>query len=69
MLTNPKKKAKLPFKSKNKEKYLNKLALTDGKVHFIRRVDNDGQINVLNETFSVGKEFISEYVRAAICLG
>ena len=69
MLTNPKKKDKLTFKSKNKEKYLNKLALTDGKVHFIRRVDNDGQINVLNETFSVGKEFISEYVRAAICLG
>ena len=58
----------MPFKSKNKKKYLNKLPLTDGKVHFIRRVDNDGQINVLNETFSVGKEFISEYVRATICL-
>jgi putative transposase len=47
---------------------LNKLPLTDGKVHFIRRVDNDGQINVLNETFNVGKEFTSEYVWATICL-
>ena len=47
---------------------LSKLPLTDGKVHFIRRVDNDGLINVLNETFSVGKEFTSEYVWATICL-
>jgi len=38
---------------------LSKLPLTDGKVHFIRRVDNDGQINVLNETFSVGKEQVN----------
>ena len=45
-----------------------KLPLIDGKVHFIRRVDNDGQINVLNEAFSVGKGFISEYIRATICL-
>lgn len=47
---------------------LNKLPLTDGKVHFIRQVKNDGQINVLNGAFSVGKEFISEYVWATICL-
>ena len=39
-----------------------------GQVHFIRQVNNDGQINVLNEAFSVGKEFISEYVWATICL-
>jgi len=26
------------------------------------------KINVLNETFNVGKEFISKYVRATICL-
>ena len=38
---------------------LSKLPLTDGKVHFIRRVNNDGQINVLNETFSVGKEQVN----------
>ncbi len=45
---------------------LGKLPLTDGKMHFIRRVDNDGQINVLNEIFDVGKEFISEYVWATM---
>ena len=48
---------------------MGKLPLTEGKVHFIRQVKNDGRINVLNETFSVGKEFISEYVWATICVG
>ncbi len=48
---------------------LDKLPLTGGKIHFIRMVDNDRKISVLNEAFKVGKEFISEYVRATICLG
>jgi len=43
--------------------------LTDGKVHFIRQVDGEGRINVLNETFKVGEEFTSEYVWATICTG
>ena len=47
---------------------LDKLPLTDGKIHFIRKVGNEGRINVLNETFKVGKEFIGEYVWATICL-
>jgi len=47
---------------------LGKLPLTRGKIHFIRMVDNDGKISVLNEAFKVGKEFISEYVWATICL-
>ena len=47
---------------------LDRLPLTEGKVHFIRRVDNDGRINVLNEAFCVGREFISEYVWATICV-
>jgi hypothetical protein len=45
---------------------LGKLPLTKGKIHFIR--NNDGKISVLNEAFKVGKEFISEYVWATICL-
>jgi hypothetical protein len=45
-----------------------KLPLTKGKIHFIRKVDNEGRISVLNEAFKVGKEFISEYVWATICL-
>ena len=49
---------------------LNKLPVTDGKVHFIRQVDDDGgRINVLNEALKVGEEFISEYVWATICTG
>ncbi len=47
---------------------LDKLPLTGGKIHFIRKVDNEGQISVLNEAFNVGKEFIGEYVWATICL-
>jgi len=47
---------------------LEKLPLTKGWIHFIRMVDNDGKISVLNEAFKVGKEFISEYVWATICL-
>ncbi len=47
---------------------LGKQPLTDGKIHFIRKVDNEGRINVLNEAFKVGEEFISEYVWATICL-
>jgi len=45
-----------------------KLPLTDGKIHFIRKVNNEGDISVLNEAFEVGKEFIDEYVWATICL-
>jgi hypothetical protein len=45
-----------------------KLPLTDGKIHFIRKVNDEGEISVLNEAFKVGKEFIDEYVWATICL-
>ena len=48
---------------------LNKLPVTDGKMHFIRQVDGGGRINVLNEALKVGEEFISEYVWATICTG
>ena len=48
---------------------LDKVPLTEGQVHFIRQVDNEGQINVLNEALNVGEEFISEYVWATICTG
>jgi putative transposase len=47
---------------------LDKPPLTDGKIHFIRKVDNEGEISVLNEAFKVGEEFIGEYVWATICL-
>jgi len=47
---------------------LGQLPLTDGKIHFIRKVDIEGEISIMNEAFEVGKEFISEYVWATICL-
>ena len=47
---------------------LGQLPLTDGKIHFIRKVDIEGEISILNEAFEVGKEFIDEYVWATICL-
>jgi transposase-like protein/transposase InsO family protein len=47
---------------------LGKLPLTNGKIHFIRKVDIEGEISILNEAFEVGKEFIDEYVWATICL-
>ena len=47
---------------------LGKLPLTKGKIHFIREVDNEGKISVLNEAFKVSEEFIGEYAWATICL-
>jgi len=47
---------------------LEKLPLTEGKIHFIRKVDNEGELTILNEAFEVGKEFIDEYVWTTICL-
>ena len=45
---------------------VNNLPLVTGKVHFIRMADSNGKINVLNEDFFVGKEYIGEYVWATI---
>lgn len=45
---------------------VNKLPLVPGKIHFIRIVDSNGRIGVLNEYFKVGKEYIGEYVWATI---
>ncbi|KAF5434265.1 hypothetical protein C5S35_14740 [Candidatus Methanophagaceae archaeon] len=44
----------------------NNLPITEGKVHFIREVKEDGTINVLNEYFEVNKSLTSEYVWATI---
>ena len=45
---------------------VNDLPLVTGKVHFIRHVDSKGRIGVLNEYFTVGGEYIGEYVWATI---
>ena len=45
---------------------INNLPLTEGKVHFIRKVREDGKINVLNEDFNIDKSLAHEYVWATI---
>ncbi|CAD6491292.1 MAG: hypothetical protein ANIMEMIM_00110 [Candidatus Argoarchaeum ethanivorans] len=42
------------------------LPITEGKVHFIRQVKEDGTISVLNEDFDVDKSLVYEYVWANI---
>lgn len=44
------------------------LPLTEGMIHFIRKVGNDEKITILNEQFKIGGEFIGEYVWTTICL-
>ena len=44
----------------------NNLPITEGKVHFIRQVREDGTISVLNEDFDVGESLAYEYAWATI---
>lgn len=43
-----------------------RLPITAGRIHFMRRVDASGQIELLNEAWGVGPKWIGEYVRATI---
>jgi len=43
---------------------VNKLPLIEGKIHFIRVVDSQGRISVLNEYFEVGTIPISQIAAA-----
>ena len=45
---------------------VNNLPITEGKVHFIRQVREDGTISVLNEDFDADKSLAYEYVWATI---
>jgi len=47
----------------------NKIPLVNGKIHFIRVADPNGQIKLFNERFKVGKEYIGEYAWATIETG
>lgn len=44
------------------------LPLTEGRVHFIRRVNERGEINILKEDWRVSKRLVGEYVWATIDL-
>jgi len=54
---------KLP---ENFEIDVHNLPITEGKVHFIRQVKEDGAISVLNEDFDVDKSLAYEYAWATI---
>ncbi len=45
---------------------VNNLPLNEGKVHFIRKVNKEGTISVLNEDFNIDKSLAHEYVWATI---
>ena len=45
---------------------INNLPLVAGKIHFIRIVDGQGDVIVLNERFHVGEEYIGEYIWVTI---
>jgi len=44
----------------------NELPLTAGRLHFLRLVTAQGQITLLNETWTVGKRLAGHYVWATI---
>jgi len=44
----------------------NNLPLVKGQIHFIRVVNSQGEINLLNEDFTAGEEYIGEHVWATI---
>ncbi len=43
-----------------------RLPVTAGRLHILRRVNNAGDIELLNETWPVGRKWVGEYVRATI---
>jgi hypothetical protein len=45
-----------------------RLPITAGRLHFMRKVDHAGDIEVLNETWPVGQKWLGEYVRATLNL-
>ena len=40
-----------------------------GKIHFIRVVNSNGDITILNEKFHIGDEYIGEFVWATVDTG
>lgn len=43
-----------------------RLPITAGRIHFMRKVNHTGQIEFLNEPWLVGSKWIGEYVRATV---
>jgi transposase-like protein len=43
-----------------------RLPITAGRIHFMRKVQPTGEIELLNETWLIGEPWIGEYVRATV---
>ncbi|MBI1800720.1 MAG: hypothetical protein HYR71_03715 [Chloroflexi bacterium] len=43
-----------------------RLPLTAGQIHVIRKVDHQGTVSLLNESWSVGKKWLGEYIWSVI---
>ena len=43
-----------------------RLPITAGRIHFMRKVTTTGDVNLLNETWSVGSRWMGEYVCATV---
>ena len=43
-----------------------RLPITDGRIHFRRKVQTSGDIELLNETWFIGQPWIGEYIHATI---
>jgi hypothetical protein len=43
-----------------------RLPITAGHIHLMRKVDSQGTISLLNETWSVGKKWMGEYIWSVI---
>jgi len=43
-----------------------RLPITAGLIHIMRKVETTGEISLLNETWDIGRKWIGEYVRATI---
>jgi transposase-like protein len=43
-----------------------RLPITAGQIHFMRKVETTGDVNLLNETWAVGSKWIGEYVCATV---
>jgi transposase len=56
------------LKSSERRRIPDPLPLTEGRVHFIRRVNEQGEITILNQRWKVSKQLVGEYVWATVFL-
>ena len=42
------------------------LPITAGRIHFVRKIQPDGTVTILNETWKVGKRLAGQYVWATL---